>query len=722
MAPTRELDIDGMTCAACVGRVERVLKRVPGVRDAAVNLATQRATVTVEGVPDEALVAAIEKAGYGARPHVPLFTADDLTDDAPDAPDALAREPLTLDRVRAPVALTLSAVLMAIAMVPAFAFPGNAYVQCALAAVVVFVLGAPIQRVALVNARHGAATMDTLVALGADAAMAWSIAAMVRGGAHGHGHLYFETAAMIVAFVLLGRSLEARARRRTGDALHALVSLRPRRARVVRGGEEREVPVGRVRVGDLVRVGANERFPVDGVLREGEAHVDLSMLTGESMPVTRRVGDPVVGGSVNGPSPVAFEATRVGADSALAQIIGLVERAQGSRAPIQRLADRVAAVFVPVVMGVAAVTFVAWRALGHPAEHALLAAVSVLVVACPCALGLATPTAIIVGAGRAAARGILVRDAAVLERACAVTDVIFDKTGTLTRGAPAVTDVVTFGAVSEADALAWAAALERESEHPLARAIVARAKGVAAVTARDVSAVAGEGVRGVIDGESVSIGRGAGGSAAVEALEAQGRTVAVLTRGGVAVAAFGMADAARAEAKEAVAALEAMGVRVHLVSGDHARAVEAVAREAGVDATRVRAGVAPGDKAAVVAALRAEGRVVAMVGDGVNDAPALAAADVGFAMGTGTDVAAEVAGVTLMRSDPRAVAEAMRLSRAVMATIRQNLFWAFAYNAVGIPLAATGALDRFGGPMLAAAAMALSSVTVVSNSLRLRGA
>jgi Cu+-exporting ATPase len=730
MTPPRELDIDGMTCAACVGRVERVLKRVPGVRDAAVNLATHRATVTVDDVADGALIAAIEKAGYGARPHVPAFTADDLAPDAPEAPDVPAREPLTLDRVRAPVALALSAALMALAMIPALAFRGNAFVQGALAAVVVFVLGAPIQRVALLNARHGAATMDTLVALGADAAMAWSIATMARGGAHAHGHLYFETAAMIVAFVLLGRSLEARARRRTGDALHALVSLRPRRARVVRRGEERDVPVGRVRVGDLVRVGAHERFPVDGVLREGEAHVDLSMLTGESMPVTRRVGDPVVGGSVNGPSPVTFEATRVGADSALAQIIQMVERAQGSRAPIQRTADRVAAVFVPVVLGVAAVTFAAWRALGHPVDHALLAAVSVLVVACPCALGLATPTAIIVGAGRAAARGILVRDAAVLERACVITDVIFDKTGTLTRGAPTVTDVVTLGDVSESHALAWAAALEKESEHPLGRAIVARAADIAAVTARDITAVAGEGVRGVIDGAAVTIGRGdattraldAAGAGAVEALEAQGRTVAVLTREGVAVAAFGMSDAARDEAKEAVAALAGMGVRVHLVSGDHARAVAAVARAAGVDPAFVRSSVAPGEKAAVVAALRAEGRVVAMVGDGVNDAPALAAADVGFAMGAGTDVAAEVAGVTLMRSDPRAVAEAMRLSRAVMATIRQNLFWAFAYNAVGIPLAATGALDRFGGPMLAAAAMALSSVTVVTNSLRLRGA
>lgn len=718
MAAPRELDIEGMTCAACVSRVERVLKRVPGVRDAAVNLATHRATVTVDGATDEALVAAIEKAGYGAKPHVARFSAEDFAAD--EAPAAPARSPWTLDRVRAPAALTLSAVLMVLAMVPALQFAGHASVQCALAAAVVFGLGAPIQRVALVNARHGAATMDTLVALGADAAMAWSVAAMARGdGAHGHGHLYFETAAMIVAFVLLGRSLEARARARTGDALRALVSLRPRTARVIRGDEERELPVGRVRAGDLVRVGANERFPVDGVIREGEGHVDLSMLTGESMPVAKRAGDAVPGGAVNGPSPVTIETTRVGADSALAQIIALVERAQGSRAPIQRTADRVAAVFVPVVMTVAAGTFVAWRALGHPLDHALLAAVSVLVVACPCALGLATPTAVIVGAGRAAARGILVRDAAVLERACDVTDVVFDKTGTLTRGAPEVTDVVTFGGVSESDALAWAAAVEKESEHPLARAVVARA-GERVMKASEVKVTAGEGVRGVVDGAEVRVGRAAGlgeeARAVAEALEARGRTVAAVTRDGAVVALLGLADAPRPEAREAVAALAAMGVRAHVVSGDHARAVAAVAREVGVEEAHVQAGVAPGGKGAAVEALRAAGRVVAMVGDGVNDAPALAAADVGIAIGSGTDVAMETAGVTLMRSDPRLVPAALDVSRMTWAKIRQNLFWAFVYNALGLPLAALGLLS----PAVAGAAMALSSVSVVGNSLLLR--
>jgi Cu+-exporting ATPase len=724
MSEPREFDIEGMTCAACVSRVERVLKRVPGVHDVRVNLATHRATVTVDGATDEALVAAITRAGYGARPHTPPFSADDL---APEPlPTTTAVEPArSLERWRAPAALVLSAVVMGLAMVPSLQFEGHAFAQGVLSAAVVWGLGAPMQGVALRNARHGTATMDTLVALGANAAMAWSAVAMARGGVHGHGHLYFETAAMIVAFVLLGRSLEARARARTGDALRALVSLQPRTARVLRDGEERVISAGRVRVGDRVRVGAHECFPVDGVLCEGEAHVDLSMLTGESMPVLRGPGDPVPAGALNGPSPVTVEATRVGADTALARIVALVERAQGSRAPVQRVADRVAAVFVPVVMAIATATFLAWRALGHPTDHALLTAVSVLVVACPCALGLATPTAVIVGVGRAAARGILVRDAAVLERACRVTDVVFDKTGTLTRGTPEVTEVIPFEGRSEREVLVWAAAVARESEHPLARAIVARA-GSPVPTAQDVKAIAGEGVRGRVEGAEVRVGRSTVLDetlrTVVDRLEAEGRTVVVVHRDHAVVAVIGLADTVRPEARDAVTALRTMGLRVHLLSGDRKGAVDPVARASGIEASRVQAGVTPEGKGAAVRALQSKGSVVAMVGDGVNDAPALAMADVSFAMGSGTDVAAAVAGVTLMRNDPRAVAEAIELSRAVMATIRQNLFWAFAYNVVAIPLAALGALDRFGGPMLAAAAMAMSSVTVVGNSLRLRGA
>ncbi len=728
-AEAREFDIEGMTCAACVGRVERVIKKVPGVEDAAVNLATHRATITVAADIDTAkLIAAVERAGYGAKPHVDPFTEEDLADDAPEAPPEHAAR-WSHETLRAAVALPVSLVLMVVSMTPGLSAP---WFECALAVAVVWGAGLPIMRVALTNARHLSATMDTLIALGANAALAHSLWTLTSSGHAGHAHLYFETAAMIVAFVLLGRALEARARRSTGDALRALVALRPRKATVVRAGVAKEIAVSRVRVGDRVRVGANARIPVDGVVREGSSHVDLSMLTGESMPVARTVGDDVAAGTVNGESPIEVDATRVGAETALAQIVRMVERAQGSRAPIQRAADRAAAVFVPVVIAAATLTFLGWRLSGHPLEHALLAAVSVLVVACPCALGLATPTAVIVGAGRAAERGILVRDAASLERAHALTDVIFDKTGTLTRGSPSVTDITAFHGVSEVEALGVAATLEGASEHPLARAILAAAKSRDAVipAVSEVVVVASQGVRGVIDGAPVAVGHGAlvddalddTSRAALSGLRAEGRTTAAVTRAGSVIAVIGMADPVRDESHEAVALLGELGVAVHLVSGDHPVTVKAVARRLGIADERVHAGVLPGDKGAIVEALRAQGKVVAMVGDGVNDAPALASADVGFAMGGGTDVAIEAASVTLMRADPRSVVDAISLSRAVMRVIRQNLFWAFAYNAVGIPLAAFGMFERLGGPMLAAGAMAMSSVSVVSNSLRLKRA
>ncbi|MFO0645703.1 MAG: heavy metal translocating P-type ATPase [Polyangiales bacterium] len=727
----REFDIEGMTCAACVGRVERVIKKVPGVEDATVNLATHRATIRVAADIDaEKLIAAVERAGYGAKPHVDPFTAEDLADDAPETPPEQTRR-WSHETLRAAAALPASLVLMVVSMTPGLSAP---WFECALAVAVVWGAGLPIMRVALTNARHLSATMDTLIALGANAALAHSLWTLTSGhaGHGGHAHLYFETAAMIVAFVLLGRALEARARRSTGDALRALVALRPRKATVVRAGVAKEIAVSRVRVGDRVRVGANARIPVDGVVREGSSHVDLSMLTGESMPVARTVGDDVAAGTVNGESPIEVDATRVGAETALAQIVRMVERAQGSRAPIQRAADRAAAVVVPAVIAAATLTLLGWKLSGHPLEHALLAAVSVLVVACPCALGLATPTAVIVGAGRAAERGILVRDAASLERAHALTDVIFDKTGTLTRGSPSVTDITAFRGVTEAEALGVAAALEGASEHPLAKAILAAAKSHGAVipAVSEVVVVAAQGVRGVIDGAPVAVGHGAlvdealddEARAALERLRAEGRTTAAVTRAGAVIAVIGMADPVRDESHEAVALLGEIGVAVHLVSGDHPVTVRAVARRLGIADERVHAGVLPGEKGAIVEALRAQGKVVAMVGDGVNDAPALASADVGFAMGGGTDVAIEAASVTLMRADPRVVVDAISLSRAVMRVIRQNLFWAFAYNAVGIPLAAFGVFERLGGPMLAAGAMAMSSVSVVSNSLRLKRA
>jgi Cu+-exporting ATPase len=726
-SPERELDIEGMTCASCVARVERGLRRVQGVSEVSVNLATRRALVRVTtDVPVETLVAAVEKTGFHAHSSVPAFSYEDVTPEA--SPHRTARPARDDSTLRATVALTLAAVVMALAMVPSLAFAASGYVQGTLALVVVFGAGWPLHAAALRSARHGGATMDTLVVLGANAALALSFAALARS--QGHGHLYFETAAMIVAFVLLGRSLEASARTHTGDALRGLAALHPARALVVRGSEEREIAAHRVRVGDHVRVRPFERLAVDGIVREGASHLDLSALTGESIPVAVSVGDPSSAGAINGASMITVEATRVGADTTLARIVQLVERAQGSRAPVQRLADRVAAVFVPVVMALAAITFVAWRVLHHGSEHALLAAVSVLVVACPCALGLATPTAIIVGTGRAAQRGILLRDAASFERAAAITDVLFDKTGTLSHGTPTVTDVRAAPGGDNDALLALAAAVEASSDHPLARAITAAAQQHRLVrpATHNVSVVPGQGVRATVDGDDVAVGFGAlverelddDAHAIVHALQREGRTVAVVTRRKRFVGAIGVADPLRSVAFEAIRELTALGVTSHLVSGDHAVVVARTAREVGIDAARAHASVTPEGKCAMVDTLRASGHVVAVVGDGINDGPALASADVGFAIGTGTDVAVEAASITLLRADPRAVAETVALARATLRTVRQNLAWAFVYNLVAVPLAATGVLERIGGPMVAAAAMAMSSVSVVLSSLRLR--
>jgi Cu+-exporting ATPase len=717
MDPVREYDIKGMTCASCVARLERVLKRVPGVADASVNLATRRATVTLDrDLEDPVLMDAVARAGFEAEPHQPRENR------APEAPQGRS----SLELQRAALALGLAVPLGALAMSPWFQGAWNAPLQAALATAVVFGAGAGLHRAAWRALKHREATMDTLVSLGSVTAWGASVVPLVRGHAGHHG-LYFETAGVLVAFVLLGRWLESRARWETAQALRALGALLPETATVLRDGVERTVPIARVRVGDRVKVGPFGRVPVDGVVREGRSAVDESMVTGESLPVPRGEGDPVVAGTLNGGSPLCLEATRVGAETTLSRIVARVEHAQGSKGRAQRLADRVSGVFVPAVLLVSAATFFGWWGAGQAWFVALSTAVTVLVVACPCALGLATPTALLVGTGLAARRGILVRDAPTLERAAAVDTVLFDKTGTLTEGRAQVTEIAPEPGTDARELLSLAAAVEGPSAHPLARAVAQRARddGAPARPAQDVREHPGEGVEGTVDGRRVLVGQRAlalaqgEAQARARALGAGGSTVLGVAWDGAYRGALAVTDALRPSAKRAVDALHARGVDVWLLTGDREESALAVAGALGISPARVRWRVSPEDKARALEGLRAAGRVVAVVGDGVNDAPALALADVGFAMGGGTDVALAAAPVTLLRADPTGVAEALALSRATLRAIRQNLFWALGYNVLCLPLAASGRLEALGGPMVASAMMALSSVSVVLNALRL---
>ena len=718
------LDIEGMTCASCVARVEKALLRVPGVVGAEVNLATEQARVTrlAGSAPPAELLAAVQRAGYAAHEH---------RDDA--APAAAQATPWLSDGRRVLLAALLSAPL-ALPMLGHLVdrhwmLPG--WLQLLLATPVQFWLGARFYRAGWSALRAGSGNMDLLVALGTSAAYGLSVFTLAAAG-DAMPALYFESAAVVITLVLFGKWLETRAKRQTTDAIRALQALRPDTARVRRGGVEAEVALAEVAVGDEVVVRPGERVPVDGLLLEGRSHVDESLLTGESLPVAKEPGARVTGGAVNGEGLLVVRTTAVGAETALARIVRMVESAQAKKAPIQRVVDRVSAVFVPVVIAVALVTLAAWWLSGAaPPATALLHAVAVLVIACPCALGLATPAAIMVGTGVAARRGILIQDVVALEALRDVAVIAFDKTGTLTEGRPRLVDAIALDG-DRAALLADAAALQRGSEHPLARAVLEAVPADGGV-ATGVVAVPGRGVRGRLGARDLQLGSGpwmdelgVDVTALAEraaALQQAGRSVSWLAQDDASGAkprlrgllAFG--DALKPGAAQAIARLAALGVRPVLVSGDNRGSAQAVAAQLGIE--EVHAEVLPGAKAGVVAALRsglAPGAKVAMVGDGINDAPALAAADVGIAMATGTDIAMQTAGVTLMRGELALVAQAVAISRATTRKIRQNLFWAFVYNVVGIPLAALGLLS----PVLAGAAMAMSSVSVVTNALLLR--
>ncbi|MDB5900564.1 MAG: copa3 [Ramlibacter sp.] len=716
---TLDPGVGGMTCASCVMRVERALRKVPGVTDATVNLATESARVSYTPT-DEAeaqIRRAVRNAGYEPRAMEEAATEDlsPWTGFAPVGVGLLLSLPLVL-----PMAAEL---VGSDWMLPA-------WLQFLLATPVQFVLGARFYRAGWHALKAGTGNMDLLVAIGTSAG--WGLS-MWLWLAEGHQHLYFEASALVLTLVLLGKWLEARAKRQTTAAIRALQALRPETAHVVlRDGGEADLPLAEVLAGDRLVVRPGERVPADGVLEQGDTHVDESMLTGEPLPVTKTTGARVTGGSINGEGRFVMRATAVGRESVLAQIIRLVEDAQAGKAPIQRMVDQVSAVFVPVVLVLALLTLAGWLLAGAGLESALIRAVAVLVIACPCALGLATPAAIMAGTGVAAGQGILIKDAQALELAHKVDTVAFDKTGTLTVGQPRLVAFIAPDGVDERDALAMAAALQSGSEHPLARAVLAAAKerGIAVAPPDAVRAVAGRGTEGEVGGRSFLIGSlrwleelgvaVAPVQAQVQRLQGEGATLSALVErvtGGLALRALmGFADEPKPGAAQALASLRQRGIRLVMISGDNRAAALAMAHRLGLKPQEVQAEVLPAEKSARVAALRQGGHVVAMVGDGVNDAPALAAADVGIAMGTGTDVAMHAAGITLMRGDVGLVAGALDISHRTVVKIRQNLFWAFAYNVAGIPLAALGYLS----PVVAGAAMALSSVSVLTNALLLK--
>ena len=726
--PTRRVDlkISGMSCAACATRVEKTLSGREGVLRANVNLALERATVEYDPsrVDVEELKQTVADAGYRAEAGDRRFDADE---------EKLAREREARRQTNLFIlSVALSIPLLAMMFAELFnihlpALVHNKVFQFALATPVQFIAGFQFYRGAYKSLRHGSANMDVLIAMGTSAAYFYSVATTFFIP----GHVYYETGAIIITLIILGRLLESIAKGRTSEAIKKLMGLQARTARVFREGREMDIPVEEVRVDDLVLVRPGEKVPVDGIIEDGFSTIDESMLTGESIPVDKRAGDEVIGGTINKHGSFKFKATKVGADTALSQIIKIVEEAQGSKAPIQRLADVISAYFVPAVVGIAITAFLAWYFIADPGNfsRALINFTAVLVIACPCALGLATPTSIMVGTGRGAENGILIKGGEHLEKAHALKTIVLDKTGTITRGEPALTDVfIAVPDMDQRELLALVAALEKGSEHPLGEAIVkgAREKDIALLDPQGFEAIPGHGVSGQVGDKQLLVGnrrlltsRNIDISSIldkVEKLEGEGKTAMLVAVNNQAAGVVAVADTVKDTSAEAIRALREMGIETIMITGDNRRTAEAIARQVGIAPQNVLAEVLPQDKAREVSKLKEQGRVVGMVGDGINDAPALATADVGFAIGTGTDVAMEAADITLMRGDLRGVAASIKLSRATMRNIKQNLFWALIYNTLGLPVAALGFLS----PVLAGAAMAFSSVSVVTNALRLK--